>query len=50
MKQIDFENGKIYWGDSSDFARQRENYQGTWLCADRVKWRMIDVTWSISAQ
>lgn len=45
-----FENGKIYWGDSSDFARQRENYQGTWLCADRVKWRMIDVTWSISAQ
>lgn len=37
-----FENGKIYWGDSSDFAGQRENYQGTWLCADRAKWRMVD--------
>lgn len=37
-----FENGKVYWGDSSDFKNQKELYEGTWLCAENVRWRFVD--------
>ena len=37
-----FENGKIYWGDSDEFFVQRELYDGTWLCAEKVRWRIAD--------
>lgn len=37
-----FENGKIYWGDSEWFKEQRELYEGTWLCAEKAKWRIAD--------
>lgn len=37
-----FEDGKIYWGDSICFKEQREVYEGTWLCAQKVKWRIAD--------
>lgn len=34
-----FENGKIYWGDSNLFETQRAQYDGTWLCAEKARWR-----------
>lgn len=37
-----FENGKIYWGDSDLFETQREQYEGTWLCAGKARWRFVD--------
>ena len=37
-----FENGKIYWGDSNWFKEQRELYDGTWLCAQKARWRIAD--------
>ena len=37
-----FENGKIYWGDSIWFKEQRDLYDGTWLCAKKVRWRIVD--------
>jgi len=37
-----FEDGKIYWGDSDWFKEQREGYEGTWLCAENVSWRIAD--------
>ncbi len=37
-----FEDGKIYWGDSDDFYEQREQYDGTWICAKKVSWRTLD--------
>ena len=39
---IFFENGRIYWGDSIDFKKQREQYDGTWLCAEKIAWRVIE--------
>ena len=38
-----FENGRIYWGDSIWFKEQREQYDGTWLCAEKVRWRNADI-------
>ena len=37
-----FENGYIYWGDSDWFAVQKEAYEGTWICAKKAKWRIVD--------
>jgi hypothetical protein len=37
-----FEDGKIYWGASDWFKEQRERYEGTWLCAEKVRWRNVD--------
>ena len=37
-----FEDGKIYWGDSDWFEEEREAYKGTWLCAEKVRWRIAD--------
>ena len=37
-----FENGYIYWGDSDWFKEEREQYDGTWLCAEKVRWRFVD--------
>ena len=37
-----FENGKIYWGDSDWFEEKREMYDGTWLCAEKVRWRILN--------
>lgn len=37
-----FEDGKIYWGDSDWFKEERERYEGTWLCAEKVRWRNAD--------
>lgn len=37
-----FENGKIYWADSSEFKKARKVYDGTWVCAERVRWRFVD--------
>lgn len=37
-----FEDGKIYWADSDWFKEQRERYEGTWLCAEKVRWRNVD--------
>ena len=37
-----FENDKIYWSDSYEFESMRENYKGTWLCAEKVRWRKVD--------
>lgn len=37
-----FENGKIYWSDSEMFKNDRELYEGTWICAEKIRWRAID--------
>ncbi len=37
-----FEDGKIYWGDSNWFKEQRELYRGTWLCAEKARWREVE--------
>lgn len=37
-----FEDGKFYWGDSNWFIELREQYTGTWLCAEKVRWRIVD--------
>ena len=37
-----FEDGKVYWGDSDWFETKRETYDGTWLCAEKVRWRILD--------
>lgn len=37
-----FEKGNIYWADSNWFKFKRNSYSGTWLCAKRVKWRILD--------
>ena len=37
-----FEDGKIYWGDSDWFKSEREQYDGTWLCAEKARWRFVD--------
>lgn len=37
-----WEDGKIYWGDSSWFQTEREKYDGTWLCAKQVRWRILE--------
>lgn len=37
-----FENGKIYWSDSEMFKNDRESYEGTWICAEKIRWRVID--------
>lgn len=37
-----FENGKIYWADSSEFSKQKKVYDGTWICAEKVRWRFVD--------
>ena len=36
------EDGKIWWGDSSWFQTEREKYDGTWLCAKQVRWRILE--------
>jgi hypothetical protein len=35
-------NGRIYWGDSANIKDNMNEYDGTWLCANRVEWRVID--------
>ena len=35
------ENGNFYWGDSVWFNEEREKYEGTWLCAEKVRWRSL---------
>ena len=35
-----FEDGLVYWGDSNWFEVKREQYDGTWLCAKKAKWRI----------
>jgi len=37
-----WENGNIYWGDSEWFKVEREKYEGTWLYANGVRWRIAD--------
>ncbi|MBE7030715.1 MAG: hypothetical protein E7409_04715 [Ruminococcaceae bacterium] len=37
-----FENGEFYWGDSIWFKEEREQYDGTWICAKRVRWRIAE--------
>lgn len=37
-----FENGKIYWADSSEFRKQQKVYDGTWICAEKVRWRFVE--------
>ena len=37
-----WEDGKIYWGDSNWFQTEREQYEGTWLCAKQVRWRILE--------
>ena len=37
-----YEENKIYWGDSEWFKIKRENYEGTWLCAQKARWRTLD--------
>jgi hypothetical protein len=35
-------NGNIYWGDCEGIENNIEDYDGTWLCATKVEWRVID--------
>lgn len=37
-----FENEKLYWSDSDLFKTQRKQYEGTWLCAKKARWRFVD--------
>ncbi|MBQ2691656.1 MAG: hypothetical protein IJF53_05835 [Clostridia bacterium] len=37
-----FENGKLFWGDSDWFIKHREEYGGTWLCAQKARWRALE--------
>ncbi len=37
-----WEDGEIYWGDSNWFQTEREQYEGTWLCAKQVRWRILE--------
>lgn len=35
------EKNKVYWADSSEFIDARTDYQGTWLCAESLRWRIL---------
>ena len=35
-------NGNIYWADCNEAAGEIEDYDGTWICADKAQWRIID--------
>ena len=37
-----YEDKRIYWGDSDWFGVQKSKYKGTWLCAEKARWRVID--------
>lgn len=37
-----FKDGKIYWADSSLLTKPLEQYDGTWLCAEKARWRCLD--------
>lgn len=35
-------NNRIYWYDSDSINEPVCNYDGTWLCANRARWRIAD--------
>lgn len=35
-------DGKIYWYDSDSIENTVESYNGTWICANRIRWRIAD--------
>ena len=36
-------NGHFYWTDFENAANASiEKYDGTWICADKIQWRVID--------
>jgi hypothetical protein len=35
-------DGKVYWYDSDSVENPIEGYDGTWICANRVRWRNAD--------
>jgi hypothetical protein len=35
-------NGNIYWVDCHEIEDEIENYNGTWICSNKVQWRIID--------
>jgi len=37
-----FEDGLVYWADSENFTKQRTEYDGTWLCAKKAAWRVVE--------
>jgi len=36
-----FENNQIFWGDSERFAIERDSYQGTWICSNSARWKLL---------
>ena len=37
-----FSNERIYWADCDGLENRIESYDGTWICADKIKWRVIN--------
>ena len=37
-----FKDGLIYWVDGWVTESQVEEYGGTWICAEKIQWRVID--------
>jgi hypothetical protein len=37
-----FDNGCIYWGDCSDLKGDFEKYDGTWVCSNKLRWKIVD--------
>jgi len=36
-------NGLVYWvDDASEIKDEMENYNGTWICANRIQWCVVD--------
>jgi len=35
-------NENIYWADCCEAINEIESYDGTWICADKAQWRIID--------
>ena len=36
------ENGLIYWIDSNILAEETSAYSGTWICSEKIQWRVMD--------
>ena len=39
---IFFFEDKIYWADCYGIKPPMENYKGTWVCAEKARWQIID--------
>lgn len=38
-----FKNGYTYWADCNGrIENEIERYDGTWICAEKIQWRIID--------